>query len=111
MDDKEEKKSELRLVIDNSQGPIRLADHMEDASRRVEIMSLLSQFLQAARAGDFDAVVIIAKKKGGEALYGVAPLSYRRFELLGMLNAMVHIETNRLTIQRPIEEPKDPSGA
>jgi len=107
MDDKE-KNPNLRVVVDNSVPS--LADHMAENHRKFEMLTLLKQFEQKVRNGEVESLVLIAKAADGVS-FGLAPSDYKRFEMLGILHAAVHIETNKLAVQRPIEEsPKDPGA-
>src|SRR5581483_4826649 len=102
MDDKEEKNPNLRVVVDNSVPSI--ADHMAENHRKFEMLALLKQFEQRVRSGEVRTLMLIGQTNDG-VYFQVAPSDDKRFEMLGVLNAMVHVETNKLTVQRPVEEP------
>jgi hypothetical protein len=95
-----------------------MAEQMRKAVRRAQLLNLLELFKQRVLAGEVEFLAIAGKMhppplSNGEVSTAIAPIDYNRFEVMGILNAMLHFETLKLTTQREeptVPDPPKPSG-
>lgn len=117
-DEKEAKVIQLRVLTGGGGGGTdphtSLAAHMLASQRRAEVLAALEHFKQLALTGEVEMIAIAAKMKpppfsNGEVSTIIQPSGYNRFEIMGILHAMLSVETQKLTVQRMMEPVTDPT--
>jgi len=106
----------LRVVLGGGGRPNPMNAQLVAHQQKNDIINCLNRYLQMALNGGIEMMAIVVQLKVQEpeltaARVETQPSNYDRFRMLGMLQAALHFELQKLTTDAHPQQPVPPKGA